>query len=153
MSSDYVIRRVRLDLPADIPSPFKEQFEALSYAQWLHNHVGEVSSLLSKDNEPLLAGVRSRTGVSVSTGKTVFVTDFCFVNKEHFDYYNATYLPAMRNRITESYPGAFLPDSPFKYSFGIKGEGDVGAYDSLGVIDTANDCESKTIAATGISCF
>lgn len=151
MSSKYVIRRVRLDLPSEVTvSPFKEQLENLPYAEWLRNHVKEVSALVSIDDQQLLVGICSRSGTSAGGRSAVFVTDFCFGSKEHFDYYNATFLPTMRNRITESYPGALSVDgfSPFKYSFAIKGEGDASAYEELGAIDDA-----VIIAFSGITDF
>ena len=153
MSNECIVRRVRLELPLELPSPHKEHLETLVYASWLKTHVDEVCALVSENNEKLIVGIRSRGGVSTSAGKTTYVTDFCFANKDAFDYYNSTHLAAMRKRITDSYPAAFDPESPFKYKFGILGTTPADEYAALGVVECDGGDSVETIAAVGMVDF
>ena len=177
-----VVRRVRLELPLLLPYPQKEEVDALPYADWLRTHAEEMMTLQNDDNEPLLKGIRSVTGIveasiiiPVAPPKTaesvevaaevsevlpalveaidslslpesvvtdvaevpsmqIFVSDFCFVSEDALDYYNFNFLQVMKGRITESYPSAMDPGSPFKYRFGIRGIIDEEVFDALGTI-------------------
>lgn len=109
-----ITRRVRLELPAELPAPFKDALAAKPYDEWLKTHIAEVMSLENDKGEKLVAGIHSRMGQNENGA--VFVTDFTFESKEKFDYYNQHKLATMRGRIEESYPGATASGSPFKYT-------------------------------------
>jgi hypothetical protein len=122
-----ITRRVRMDLPHILPSPYKEALETLPYKEWVLSHIAEIMTLKNAQGEALLLGTRARSGKTQSG--TVFVTDLCFTSSAALEYYNQHWLSIMRGRLNESYTGATLPESPFQYRFAISD--DKAAFDVL----------------------
>ena len=130
MSDGRVIRRVRLELPLEIPSPHSEHLAALPYEAWLRAHVEEVMGLKGPRGDTLLSGVIS----SKSATSNIFVTDFHFSCGEDMEFYNCTYRDAMRGRVIEAYPMAAQVGSPFLYRIAISTEVSHDEFDALGLL-------------------
>jgi hypothetical protein len=113
----HVTRRVRLDLPLTLLSPYKEMLEKLPYAVWLKTHAAEVRALTDDKGEKLLFSIHPR--MAQGKNSSIFVTDFEFTSPSALKYYNQYFLPTMRGRIEESYFGAMASDSPFAYRIAL----------------------------------
>lgn len=131
-----IIRRVRLDLPKNLPAPYADMLTKLPYRNWLKAHAAEIASLTDGKGGALVSAVKPRTGKT--RAGVAFVTDFEFIAPEKFDYYNTHFLAKMRSRIEENYPGATAQGSPFTYS--IATQNDQPKFDAL--LDGIENMES-----------
>jgi hypothetical protein len=131
MSTTGVIRRVRLELPLEIPSPHAQHLAALPYEVWLRGHLDEVKALRGPRGGILVPRALSRKSATSNT----FVTDFHFASVEDVEYYNRTYRDVMRGRVTEAYPLATQEGSPFRYTIAMSTDVSKDAFEAVGDLE------------------